>query len=382
MRDDALKRAKLLIVDDEPGSVQLLERTLKGAGYTQLLSTSDARQVLPLYLECQPDLLLLDLRMPHLDGFAVMRQLTPRIPVGSFFPILVLTVEVTPETKHRALKEGAHDFLSKPFDTTEVLLRIRNLLTTRFLHRTLEGQNERLEEQVRERTSELVGAQVEILERLSLIAEYRDDASGEHTYRVGRVAALLAQTLGWSPDQVELIRRAAPLHDIGKIGIPDRVLLKPGKLTSEEFVEMKDHIMVGAKTLSGSRSPLLQLAEVIALTHHERWDGTGYMQLKGEDIPLPGRIVTVADVFDALTHTRQYKEAWPIDRARAEIVRVAGVQFDPQVVEAFLRVLEREGESLTWLGRTADRGPAQHVLSTYPEGNPWAAIPSGSLHAR
>ncbi len=366
MQDDALKKAKLLIVDDDPHTVRLLEGILKQAGYTRLTSTSDARQALPLYLESQPDLLLLDLRMPHLDGFAVMRLLTPRIPAGRYFPILVLTAEIRPKAKHKALREGAHDFLTKPFDVTEVLLRIRNLLTMRFLHRQLEVQNECLEEQVRERTSELVDAQIEILQRLSLAAEYRDDDTGEHTRRVGRVAALLAQSLGWPPDQVELIRCAAPLHDIGKIGISDRVLLKQGELTPEEFVEMKQHIMVGAKTLSGSRSPLLQLAEVIALTHHERWDGTGYMELKGENIPLPGRIVTVADVFDALTHTRPYKQAWPIERARGEIAGQAGRHFDPQVVEAFLQVLEREGESLIQLNRTADREPTPTWMEYVP----------------
>ena len=179
-----------------------------------------------------------------------------------------------------------------------------------------------------------------------MAADYRDDATGEHTWRVGYVAALLAQQLGWPSDQVELMQLAAPLHDLGKIAIPDRVLLKVGEFTVEDFEEMKPHITIGSKLLSGSRSPLLQLAEVIALTHHERWDGTGYMRLKREKIPLPGRIVAVADVFDALTHKRPYKEAWPIERAQAEIAAQAGKQFDPQVVEAFLKLIERDGERL------------------------------------
>ncbi len=346
MNEQRLKNARLLIVDDEEYNLQLLEAMLQEAGYTQVTKTSDPRQVLPLYLESQPDLLVLDLNMPHLDGFAVMRQLTPRIPPGGYFPILVLTAELTAEAKHEALKAGATDFLTKPFDTTEVMLRIHNLLTARFLHLELQSQNESLEEQVRERTSELEEAQLEILKRLSLAAEYRDDATGEHTWRVGYVAALLAQELGWPSDQVELMQLAAPLHDLGKIAIPDRVLLKVGEFTVEDFEEMKPHITIGSKLLSGSRSPLLQLAEVIALTHHERWDGTGYMRLNREKIPLPGRIVTVADVFDALTHKRPYKEAWPIERAQAEIAAQAGKQFDPQVVEAFLKLIERDGERL------------------------------------
>ena len=346
MNEHRLKGAKILIVDDEEHNLLLLEAILKEAGYTHMISTSDARKVLPLYLEFQPDLLVLDLNMPYLDGFAVMRQLTPRIPLGSYFPILVITAEITPEVKHEALTEGAKDFLTKPFDTTEVMLRIRNLLTARFLHQELETHNIQLEDQVRERTSELEEAQLEILERLSLAAEYRDDATGEHTWRVGRLAALVAQQLGWPLKQVELLQRAAPLHDLGKIGIPDRILLKVGKFTVEDFEEMKHHVTIGSKLLSGSRSPLLQLSEVIALTHHERWDGTGYMRLKKEEIPMPGRIVTVADVFDALTHKRPYKEAWPIERAKTEIASQAGKQFDPQVVEVFLKLIDHEGERL------------------------------------
>lgn len=352
MNEHDLKSARLLIVDDERPNLELLETILKDAGFTHIASTADSRQALPLYLEHRPDLVVLDLKMPHLDGFAVMRQLTSRIPSGNYFPILVITAEITPEAKHEALAEGAKDFLNKPIDTTEVLLRIRNLLTTRFLHQKLESDNEYLEERVRERTFELEEAQVEILRRLALAAEYRDDETGEHTWRVGRVASMVAEGLGLPPNQVELIGRAAPLHDIGKIGIPDRILLKTGLFTAEDFEEMKQHVTIGSSILSGSRSSLLQLAEVVALTHHERWDGTGYMKLKKEEIPLPGRIVTIADVFDALTHKRPYKEAWPIERAREEIAAQSGKQFDPQVVEIFLTLLDQHGESLLIRPRT------------------------------
>jgi len=177
------------------------------------------------------------------------------------------------------------------------------------------------------------------LERLALAAEYRDDNTGEHTKRVGHTSAEIAKAMGWTDAQVELIRRAAPLHDLGKIAVSDSILLKPGGLTPEEFAQMKTHINVGAKMLSGGRFPLMQLAEEIALTHHEHWDGNGYLRLSEEAIPLSGRIVTVADVFDALIFERPYKKAWPIDDALEEIKRQSGHQFDPRVVDAFLKVV-------------------------------------------
>jgi putative nucleotidyltransferase with HDIG domain len=252
-----------------------------------------------------------------------------------------LTADITPEAKRRALTEGALDFLTKPFDATEVLLRIKNLLQTRLLHLQLREQNEVLDEKVRERTADLEATQVEILERLALAAEYRDDDTGEHTKRVGETTARIAEALDWSQAEVELIRRAAPLHDVGKIAIPDSILLKPGKLTPEEFERMKTHTSLGAQMLSGGEFPLLQLAEQIALTHHERWDGTGYIGLREESIPMAGRIVTVADVFDALTSERPYKKAWPVSEAIEEIQRQSGHQFDPRIVEVFLKIVSK-----------------------------------------
>ncbi len=341
-----MTQARILLVDDEPHNLALLDAILREAGFMNLRGTTDSRQVLPLFLESRPDLLVLDLNMPHLDGFTVLRQIAPRIPSGDYFPILVVTAEITPEAKHEALQAGAKDFLTKPLDTTEVLLRIKNLLTTRHLLTRLHTFNLGLEQQVQQRTADLEMAQLEILERLALAAEYRDDETGEHTWRVGGLSAILAAQLGWTSAQVELLRRAAPLHDLGKIGISDKILLNSQQFTPEDSEEMKDHVTIGARILSGSHSPLLQLAEVIALTHHERWDGTGYMKLKKEEIPLPGRIVTIADVFDALTHKRPYKEAWPIERAREEIAKKAGTQFDPEVVEVFLKLIDRDGERL------------------------------------
>jgi putative two-component system response regulator len=344
MREDDLKGARILIVDDDRCNVELLESLLALSGYRHCTSTTEPRQVLPLFTELQPDLILLDLMMPHLDGFAVMRQLGPRIPEDAYLPILVLTADATPEATRRALAAGAKDFLIKPFDRTEVLLRIRNLLETRWLHLELRSQNRLLADRVKERTRELEAERVETLERLALAAEFRDDDTGQHTKRVGRISALLARALGLPEAHVERIRHAAPLHDIGKIGIPDQILLKPGQLTPEEFEIIKTHTTIGAKILLGSRSPLLQMAEEIALTHHERWDGGGYAGLAGEAIPLAGRIVALADVFDALTHDRPYKRAWPVEEALAWIAGQRGRQFDPAVVEAFLRL--RHGDLL------------------------------------
>jgi putative two-component system response regulator len=339
MLENLLTTSRILIIDDQPSNVALLEGILEEEDFTSRRSICDPREALPAYIEYLPDLILLDLQMPYLDGFEVMKQLRAcRVP-NDFLPILVLTADVTPEAKRRALAEGALDFLTKPFDAMEVLLRIKNLLRTRSLHLQLQTQNQVLDQKVHERTAELEATQVEILERLALAAEYRDDDTGEHTKRVGETAAQIAQTLGWPSEEVELIRRAAPLHDVGKIAISDSILLKPGKLTPEEFGRMKTHTILGAKMLSGGRFALLQLAEQIALTHHERWDGTGYMGLCGEAIPIAGRIVSVADVFDALVSERPYKKAWTQQEALVEIQRQSGRQFDPRVVDAFLRAV-------------------------------------------
>jgi len=258
---------------------------------------------------------------------------------------LMLTGDDTPEAKREALSRGAKDFLNKPFHSDEVLLRIGTLLETRFLYLQIQSQNQILEAKVRDRTRELEAAQIEIIERLARAAEFRDDNTGQHTERVGQMAALIAGQIGLSDTQVSLIRRAAPLHDVGKIGIPDSVLLKLGKLTPEEFGLVKTHTSIGARILSGSRFTILRLAEEIAYNHHERWDGDGYNGASGSDIPLAGRIVAVADVFDALTQKRPYKAAWPVNEAIAEIDRQRGRQFDPALVDAFLRVIEQREQA-------------------------------------
>jgi len=336
-----LAPARILIVDDQPSQIEVLVRTLERQGYGNLRSTTDPRQALRLFTEFQPDLILLDLLMPQLDGVAVIELIRPHIPVDTYLPILVLTADSEPEAVRRALAAGAKDFLTKPFDLTEVLLRIRNLLETRLLYRQLEDISERLEEKVSVRTKELQDSRKETLERLAMTAERRDYHTGEHVRRVGSLSALVAQALELPRSHVELIGEVAPLHDLGKIGIPDAILLKPGKLTPEEFEHMKTHSTIGGEILAGGSSPVLQMAAEIALCHHERWDGTGYPGgLPGEQIPLSARIVAIADVFDALTHERPYKEPWPVERAIEEIASQRERHFDPLVVEAFLTVQE------------------------------------------
>jgi cyclic di-GMP phosphodiesterase len=333
--DGWLKAARILIVDDEPANVALLERLLTQSGYVNLVTTTDSSQVLELCARMPPDLVLLDLHMPSPDGFEVLEQLDPWIS-GRWLPVLVLTADATRDTKQRALANGAKDFLVKPLDAIEVLLRIRNLLETRFLQLEFRKQNLVLEQRVYDQSVDLSDARLEMLVRLARAAEYRDDDTGEHTQRVGRTSGLLADALGLETQEVELIRHAATLHDVGKIGVPDRILLKPGSLTAAEFEVMKGHVGVGAEILSGSRSPLLRVAEQVALTHHEWWDGSGYQAgLRADEIPLAGRIVAVADVFDALTHDRPYKSAAPLDQALEEIRGLSGRQFDPSVVAAF-----------------------------------------------
>jgi putative two-component system response regulator len=333
-------RARILIVDDERASVEGLRQLLETAGFNRIQCTTNPRDAAGIYVDFRPDLILLDLDMPNMDGLAVMDELN-QIAEATYLPILMLTAELSPEARRDALSRGAKDFLQKPVSADEALLRIATLLETRFLYLEIQSQNQVLEAKVRERTRELEAAQIEIIERLAKAAEFRDDNTGQHTERVGQMAALIARQMGLPDSQVSLIRRAAPLHDVGKIGIPDKILLKLGKLTDDEFQLVKMHTTIGARILSGSRFTILRLAEEIAFSHHERWDGHGYAGLPRETIPLAGRIVAVADVFDALTQQRPYKEAWPIAEAIAEIDRQRGRQFDPSLVDAFLWIIER-----------------------------------------
>jgi len=334
----AFRNARILIVDDETHNVDVLRRILGREGFTRIESTTDSREAASMYVQHRPDLILLDLHMPNVDGLEVMGQLN-EIAEASYLPILILSGDLTPEARRDALSRGAKDFVGKPFQQEELLLRIRTLLETRLLYLQIQSQNQLLEAKVRERTRALEEAQIEIVARLAAAAEFRDDNTGQHTQRVGQMSALLATQLGLPDSQVALIRRAAELHDVGKIGVPDAILMKMGKLTEQEFEVVKTHTTIGARILSGGKFPLLRLAEEIAFTHHERWDGSGYGGMRGDDIALAGRIVAVADVFDALTQQRPYKPAWPVGDAIAEIERQRARQFDPTIVDAFMRVI-------------------------------------------
>jgi putative two-component system response regulator len=334
-----MQSARVLVVDDEPANLTFLRHVLETEGYAELITLSDPTEACERFRQIDPDVLVTDLWMPRLDGFEVLARVQEQLPSATYLPILVVTGDPTPEARRRALSAGARDFLTKPLSPSEVRLRVRNLLETRYLHLQLKHHNVVLEQRVDERTLELEAARLEILYRLARAAEFRDDQTGQHTLRVGRLAGRMAQVLGLGADDAELIKRAAPLHDLGKIGIPDAVLLKPDRLDVHERSVVEAHTVIGADILSGSAYPLLQLAEEIALNHHERWDGLGYPhQLVGDAIPVSGRIVAVADVFDALTHERPYKPAWTARDALAEIEANAGTQFDPAVVEALLRV--------------------------------------------
>jgi putative two-component system response regulator len=342
MDDQLLHPSRILVVDDQEANALLLQAVLVRAGYTAVETLTDPTAVVQRCAEQSPDLVLLDWHMPGRNGPELLEDIAFLTEEPNWMPVLVVTADIAPETKRRALSLGARDFLTKPIDVFEVLLRVRNLLQTRYLRVELQRNNELLHERVSQRTLELEDARLEMLDRLALAAEYRDDATGQHSERIGRTSELLAHAMGLAGSEAALIGQAARLHDIGKIGIADDLLLKPGKYTAEEFNSMKLHPAIGARILSGSTNELLMMAEQIALTHHERWDGRGYPNgLAGEAIPLPGRIVTVADVFDALTHRRPYKEPWPIHVAVREILSETGAQFDPRVTEAFGRLDHR-----------------------------------------
>ncbi len=337
LNNEGAASPRLLVVDDEEANVRLLQRILERAGYTDVKATTDPREVESVVNEFNPDLLLLDLHMPYIDGFGVLQRLAPLLNGAGDLSVLMLTGDATPEAKRNALSLGAKDFVAKPFDAGEVLLRIRNMLETRFLYRALEKQNGALETRVKERTRELDDSQLEIVERLARAGEIRDDATGRHTQRVGDLSALLAEALGAGTRFVDLIRRAAPLHDVGKIGIPDSILLKAGKLTEREIVIVQSHTLIGARILSGGHSELVKMAERIALSHHERWNGRGYPnRLAGEDIPFEARIVGLADFIDALMHNRPYRAAWPLEAVLSEVRHESGKHFDPVIVGALL----------------------------------------------
>lgn len=330
--------AKILVIDDQEQNIRLLTRILEKDGYENVRWTTNAAEALPIYSEFNPDLVLLDVHMREKDGFQVLEEIVAHNG-RSHVPVLMITADDSADVKRRALALGAKDFVGKPFDSAEVLLRIRNLLETQFLYQRLRDQNMELERKVAERTQELEQSQLEVLERLAAAVEFRDDDTGNHTKRVAEVSARLAQSIGLENTTIELIRRAAPLHDIGKVGIPDSILLKAGPLTAEEFELMKMHTVIGSRMLSKGRSELVRFSQRIARSHHEWWDGSGYPdRVSGQSIPLEARIVAVADFLDALTHERPYRPAWGIDETLAEIRRRSGSHFDPTIIKALTEI--------------------------------------------
>lgn len=333
--------ARILVIDDDPSNVRLLRRLLARIGYHDVRTTSDGSAALAEYGAHAPDLVLLDLHMPHVDGFALLESMRAATPNTAMAPVLILSADSSLEAQRRTNELGANGFVRKPYDIEDVALRVAALLELRahaqLAFRAVPELNT---------PSHTALEELQLLEQLAQTCIYRDRLSPGHTERVGWMAAVIAAELCLAADTVDAIRRCAPLHDLGKIAIPDDVLLKPGPLTAGERAIAQWHTTIGSLILSGSRYPLLRLAADIALTHHERWDGTGYPRgLAGSDIPIGGRIVAVADVYDALTHERPYKHAWTAVQARAEIVSHAGTHFDPTVVDALLRVLERERHS-------------------------------------
>lgn len=332
-------QARILILDDEELNINLLERLLKQAGYKNILGSTDPTLATTLYSQYKPDLVLLDLNMPIMDGFEILRRLQD-IEIDSYIPVMVLSANADDESRLKALDLGAMDFLNKPFNKLEVLSRIRNMLEVRLLHKELRHQNEYLEERIAERTKAVRDSQLEIVQRLGLASEFRDNETGKHIIRMSYYSEIIARHHGLSPAECDLILNASPMHDIGKLGIPDSILLKPAKLTREESTQMQSHTIIGANLLEDARSGITDAAQIIALSHHEKWDGSGYPHgLSGNDIPLHARIVAIADVFDALTSVRPYKRAWTVNDAVEEVKQTSGTHFDPVLVEKFIQAL-------------------------------------------
>jgi putative two-component system response regulator len=353
LEEGLLRGAEVLVVDDEPANVALIESILERNGFSRVRSVTDPRQFRQVFLDQQPDIILLDLHMPHVDGIELLSMIRELRREGEFLPALVLSADATPKARHDALGAGATDFLTKPLDTTEVGLRVLNYLEARRLHLRLAQHTRELNQLVASRTTALERAQSETLQRLYLVSEFRDDETHEHTNRVGHSSGRLALLSGQTAERSELIENAAPLHDIGKVGIPDYVLLKPGKLTPEEFEIVREHPGIGARLIGETDSEVLRLAKVIAESHHERWNGGGYPNgLRGEAIPIEGRIVTVCDVFDALTHERPYKTAWTVEQAIEELLLQRNKFFDAQLVELFV---EQVIPKLPWVASEVDR---------------------------
>ncbi|BDT70150.1 cyclic di-GMP phosphodiesterase response regulator RpfG [Comamonadaceae bacterium OS-1] len=330
----------VVIVDDVDINLMLLNRLMDQVGGCRVHSFLRPVEALAFCQTHLPDLLLVDYLMPELDGISLVRQFRA-IAGREDIPVLMVTASDERAVRVQALEAGANDFLSKPLDRTEFFARTRNMLALRRSQTRLANRALWLQEEVAKATAEMRLRDSETIACISRIAEYRDPETGLHTQRMAHYSLLIAQHLGLPADTQQLLFDAAPLHDVGKVGIPDSILLKPGKLTPEEFETMKTHSSIGHQALVVGHSQLMQMAATIAISHHEKFDGSGYPAgLVGEAIPLAGRIVAVADVFDALTSARPYKPAWPVERALQLLRDGAGSHFDPVCVDAFMAQLD------------------------------------------
>lgn len=353
------RNAKLMIVDDEPYNVLVVHKFLQHAGYERFLTTTESVKAISMMKQELPDVVLLDVMMPEVSGLEILKTMK-ETPELATIPVIILTASPEASIKTQALELGASDFLPKPVDPSELVLRVRNVLTVKMHFDMVANYSIDLERQVRERTQELAESRRQVIYCLARAAEFRDNETGRHVMRVGKYAGLIAREMGFSAAQVDGLEMAAQLHDVGKIGIPDAILHKPGKLdpdefdfmqkhtgfgkqiiecmAAEEWDKLKDHTKIGSKLLDPKSSPVMSLACRIALTHHEWWDGSGYpLGLAGEDIPIEGRITAVADVFDALSSKRPYKKPIPREQCFQMLREKRGTHFDPKVLDAFFQ---------------------------------------------
>lgn len=344
---DQSKVPIIMVVDDEELNLRLIDALLRPQGY-QVITVRSGEQALQQVQEIPPDLILLDIMMPKMNGFEVAARLRAN-PETKMVPIVMVTALQDVEDRVKSLEVGADDFLTKPVDRLELRARVRSLLKVKAYNDHMRNYQHELEAEVAKRTEELqrayakvTKASLETIHRLSRAAEYKDEDTGSHILRMCNYSALVARKLGLNETTVERILYAAPMHDVGKIGIPDHILLKPGPLSADEWAIMRQHTTIGGSILENSEEGFIKLAEIIALTHHEKWDGSGYPRgLKEDKIPLVGRIVAIADVFDALMSKRPYKEPFPLEKSLEIIKQGRGSHFDPTVVDAFFSILDQ-----------------------------------------
>jgi response regulator RpfG family c-di-GMP phosphodiesterase len=344
---------QVLIVDDVRVNVHMLARMVSIVPDVQTQQFTDPDRALEWSFGCDVDLAIVDYHMPSMSGAEFVSAFRNTVR-NRDTPVIVVTAERALEVRHECLRAGATDFLCKPIDGIEVAARVSNLLTLRRAQLDLKDRAAWLSREVEKATAELVSREEELIRRLALAAECHDSTTGQHIERMAQYSFIVAQALGMSETACEQLLKAAPMHDIGKVGVPDAILNKPGRLTPEEMEQMRLHTVYGYEILSGSSSKLIQLAADIALSHHERFDGGGYPnRLRGEEIPLAARIVAVADVFDALTSVRSYKPVWSADEALYYLMQERGGQFDPLCVDAFLSRRQTVGPLLESVPETA-----------------------------